>query len=180
MVWLLYREALATGRPIAAIDEEEFSHTDMPLWAGAAWSLLGLATLIGGSKILIPAAVEVARYFGWSDALIGVTLIAIGTSAPELATSLVAALRKESDIAVGNIIGSNIFNIGAVLGLVSLIHPIAIDARFLRADMPILLAVSLLLFALIIWRCKTIPRWLGGLMLAGFFGYNYLQFFHLG
>ncbi len=179
-VWL-YRAArrdfkagqLTSGDADQAPEEERMSTGKAIFWAG-----LGLVVLVAGSRVLVPAAVELARYFGWSEALIGVTLVAVGTSTPELATSLVAAWKRQSDIAIGNVLGSNIFNIAGVLGAVSIVKPIPVAERFLHGDMPVLVGVSLLL-TLIILRCRTVGRGIGLLMLAGFVGYNLLQFFYL-
>jgi cation:H+ antiporter len=113
----------------------------------------------------VEGAVQVASALGISQAVIGLTVVAVGTSLPELATSLVAAARRESDIAVGNVIGSNIFNIAAILGVASVVEDIPIRETFLRQELPALVIVSLLLFPILRsgWRIR---RWEGAILVA--------------
>jgi cation:H+ antiporter len=107
-------------------------------------ALVGLALLVAGSRFLVGGAVALATLLGVSEAIIGLTIIAAGTSLPELATSVIAGLRGERDIAVGNVIGSNIFNILAILGLCGLVGPdgVTVDAALLRFDIPVMIAVA--------------------------------------
>ena len=108
----------------------------------------GLAALIGGSKLFVNAAIALAQLCGVSDAVIGLTVVAVGTSLPELATSVVAAIRKEQDIAIGNVVGSNIFNVLAILGVAPLISPIKTqDISYV--DMGLMLFVSILLYQML-------------------------------
>ena len=95
-------------------------------WFSAVLVIVGLGLLIAGAKILVTGAVEIGRICGLSEAVIGLTIVAIGTSLPELATSVVAAVRGERDIAVGNVVGSNIFNVFAIMGIVPLISPVKV------------------------------------------------------
>lgn len=112
-----------------------------------AWLFVGLALLIGSSRMLVWGAVYTAQALGVSDLLIGLTIVAIGTSLPELASSIAAARRGENDLAVGNVIGSNIFNTLVVVGLASVIAPIkAADPEVMSRDVPIMIALTLLLF----------------------------------
>jgi cation:H+ antiporter len=137
-----------------------------------AWELFlvvaGLVTLSIGSRILVDSAVTIASAWGVSELLIGLTIVSVGTSLPEIATSVVAAFRGERDIAVGNVVGSNIFNILAVLGLASLTAPSAIHVSLeaLRFDLPVMLAVSVACLP-IFFTGFRIARWEG----AMFFGY---------
>lgn len=140
---------------------------DRPLWASGLWVALGLVGLMLGAKYLVDGAVIMARDFGVSEAFIGLTIVAVGTSLPELATSLVAALRKQSDIALGNIIGSNIFNILGILGVTAAITPIAAAPRFAQFDLPVMVGVSIV-FALVLWRGGRIGRVAGLLCLAAY------------
>jgi cation:H+ antiporter len=140
---------------------------DRPLWASGLWVALGLVGLMLGAKYLVDGAVIMARDFGVSEAFIGLTIVAVGTSFPELATSLVAALRKQSDIALGNIIGSNIFNILGILGVTAAITPIAAAPRFAQFDLPVMVGVSIV-FALVLWRGGRIGRVAGLLCLAAY------------
>jgi len=109
--------------------------------------ILGLVGLIIGARLLVNSAITIAQLFGVSEFVIGITAVAIGTSLPELSTSIVAALRKEQDIIVGNIIGSNIFNIG-ILGLVSVIRPIKVEPSLLRFEFPVLIFFTVLVLPL--------------------------------
>ncbi|WP_053616742.1 calcium/sodium antiporter [Nocardiopsis sp. NRRL B-16309] len=140
-----------------------------PLWADLALVLLGTALLVAGARLLVYGASSIATAFGVSDLLIGLTVVAVGTSLPELVTSVVAALRGERDMAVGNIVGSNVFNIGAVLGLAALVSPggIPIAPAALRFDLPIMVAVALVLLPIALTRLEVV-RWEGGL-LVGFY-----------
>jgi cation:H+ antiporter len=130
---------------------------------------LGLAGLIIGSEILVKNAVDLARLLGMSEAVIGLTIVAIGTSTPELATSIVAAVKKQPDIAIGNVIGSNIFNIFGILGVASLVKPISTPDINL-VDMLVMIALSLLLLPFI-KTGFTLRRWEGALLLAVYVGY---------
>ncbi|RMH24157.1 MAG: sodium:calcium antiporter [Planctomycetota bacterium] len=105
----------------------------------------GLALLIAGSWLLVRSASGIARSFGVSELVIGLTVVALGTSAPELFTSVVAAVRKQSDIAVGNILGSNIFNLLGILGITAAVRPQTIDRQVFRLDAPLMLATTILL-----------------------------------
>jgi cation:H+ antiporter len=130
------------------------------------WVLGGLVALMLGARFLVDGAVSIARGFGISEAFIGLTIVAVGTSLPELATSLIAALRRQSEVAIGNIVGSNIFNVFGVLGATALIAPIPVASRFLTFDLPVLIAVSAGLTAVLLTR-PAIGRRLGlGLLIA--------------
>lgn len=134
------------------------------------WIIGGLVALIVGARLLVDGAVSISRAFGISEAFIGLTIVAVGTSLPELATSLIAAFRRQSEIAIGNIIGSNIFNVLGILGVTALIVPIPVAARFLNFDLPVMIGVSLLLAALLLSR-PVIGRWAGIAMLSGYAAY---------
>jgi len=108
--------------------------------------------LIFGARFLVTGATNIARDFGLSEAFIGLTIVAVGTSLPELATSIIAAFRKQSEIAIGNIVGSNIFNVLGILGVTALIAPIPVEARFLAFDLPVMIAASVLFTVLLLTR----------------------------
>jgi len=129
------------------------------------WVGVGLIALVFGARFLVDGSVSIARGFGVSEAFIGLTIVAIGTSLPELATSVVAALRKQSEIAIGNILGSNIFNLLGILGLTAVVTPIPVAPRFLTLDLPVMIAVSLVLTGLLLTR-PVIGRLVG----LGFLG----------
>jgi cation:H+ antiporter len=131
------------------------------------WVLLGSACLVLGGYCIVEGAVQVATELGVSQVVIGLTVVAVGTSLPELATSLVAAARKESDIAVGNVIGSNIFNVAAILGATSVLTPIPVSERILSHELPAVVGMSLLLYPFL--RTGWVIRRLeGGILLAAY------------
>lgn len=138
------------------------------LW-DLALVMLGCGGLVVGGYAIVESAVFVASYLGISQVIIGLTVVAVGTSLPELATSLVAALRKEADIAVGNIIGSNIFNVLAILGTASAVTPMAVPTSVLRRELLAVMVMSLLIFPMLRtgWR---IQRWEGFLLLSVYVG----------
>jgi cation:H+ antiporter len=131
--------------------------------------ILGASLLVAGARLLVYGASAIATALGVSDLLIGLTVVAIGTSLPELVTCVVAVMRGERDMAVGNIVGSNVFNIGAVLGLTAIISPegIAIAPAALRFDLPIMVAVALVLLPIALTQLD-VARWEGAL-LVGFY-----------
>ncbi len=151
----------------------------IPLNTALGWTFLGLVLLLISSQVLIYGAVGVAKYFGLSDLVIGLTIIAIGTSLPELATSIMSAVKKEPDIAIGNIIGSNMFNLLAVLGIPAVIAPISLEAHVLTRDYATMLGLSVLLF-IFAYGFKAqgrINRFEGGILLSSYFAYmTYLYF----
>lgn len=133
----------------------------------------GVGLLVLGARWLVDGAAEVARALGMSELVIGLTIVAVGTSLPEVATSLVAALRRERDIAVGNVVGSNLFNILAVLGLGGLVVPegVHVAPAALRFDLPVMLAVAVACLP-IFFTGHLIARWEGGLFLAYYAAYT--------
>ncbi len=141
--------------------------------------LIGLLLLLIGADLLVRGAVFVAQYFGISDLIIGLTIIAIGTSLPELATSIISLIKKKADIAIGNIIGSNLYNILAVLGIPALIHPTKFEPAVITRDFPIMIGLTLLLGGMIfIARKNTLIRAEGGLLLFCFIAYQFILFSH--
>lgn len=138
----------------------------MPLLQSAG----GLVLLYLGADWLIRGAVNIATGLGISQAVIGLTLVAVGTSLPELATTIAAALRRKSDIALGNLVGSNIFNILAILGVTGLITPIPVADRFSGIDIPVMLGVAIL-FALLLFLARRMGRIWSLLLLGGYAAY---------
>jgi cation:H+ antiporter len=134
--------------------------------------VLGLAMLIGGGKLVVDSALEIAHYYGVSEKLIGLTILAAGTSLPELATSAVAAYRKNTDIAIGNVVGSNIFNIFFILGITGMINPIPYN-NAMNFDLKVLAAstVVLMIFMFTLNQRK-LDRWEAFLLLAGYIVYT--------
>jgi cation:H+ antiporter len=135
-----------------------------------AITVVGIVVLVSGSEMLVRGGVELARRFSVSEAVIGLTLVAFGTSLPELATSVTAVLKGESEIGVGNVLGSNVFNLGMVVGTAFLLKPGAVTTFVVYQDIPILIA-STLVVGLIVLRDGRINRWEGALMLAIFTAY---------
>lgn len=134
-------------------------------WLYTIGGLIGLSL---GGKFVVDAATELARNFGWSEHIIGLTIVAVGTSLPELATSLVAARKKQDDIAVGNVVGSNIINIFLILGLTAVIMPLPFSSRSLQ-DGLMVIAVSLLLFlAMFVGTRHRLDRWQGALFMVAY------------
>ena len=133
--------------------------------AGAV--LLGVVLLVGGGHALVEGASAIARIAGMSERVIGLTIVAAGTSAPELATSLVAAWRKQADVAIANVVGSNIFNILGILGLTALVQPTSVSAAVLASDMWWMLGTALVLFPLMRTGMR-IGRLEGGILVAGY------------
>lgn len=141
-----------------------------PSWS-VFFILIGLASLIIGSRFVVDNAVKIAQFFGASERLIGITIVSAGTSLPELVTSVVAAFRKKSDIAIGNIIGSNIFNIFLILGVSSIIAPIKYNPSF-NLDIAILVVSTIMLFGFMFSGKKyKLDRWESAVLLAGYIGY---------
>nr|WP_238486296.1 calcium/sodium antiporter [Motilimonas eburnea] len=126
--------------------EEAQEDISAPWWHNILWLLVGVVLLVVGANLLVNSAVAIAKAFGVSEAVIGLTIIAIGTSLPEVVTSIVATVKGQRDIAVGNVIGSNVFNLLAVLGVAGVIAPegLAANAQLVSLDLPIMLGVALL------------------------------------
>jgi cation:H+ antiporter len=132
----------------------------------------GVGMLVLGATWLVEGATEVAAFFGLSDLVIGLTVVALGTSLPELATSVIAAVRGERELAVGNIVGSNVFNIGAVLGTTAAVAPdgVPVASAAIRFDLPVMIAVALVLVP-VAFTQLAVARWEGGLFLALYAAY---------
>ncbi len=133
-------------------EAEEFAEWPRSLWPSLLAVIGGIASVVFGAQILVAAAVELARDFGISEAVIGLTLVAVGTSLPELATAVVAAYRRHPDIAIGNVVGANTYNILAILGVVSMVEPLTIPAQIVGFDIWFMLAATILLLAMILVR----------------------------
>lgn len=131
--------------------------------------VLGASGVVLGGQLIVQNALDLARSAGIPELVVGITVVAVGTSLPELATSMVAAIREESDIAVGNIIGSNIFNVASVLGAASVLRPIAVADSVLTVELPAVVAMSVLIL-IIALSGSVIRRWEGLVLLAGYVG----------
>jgi cation:H+ antiporter len=177
LVWVYWSERFhaAPSAEVHKAEAEELSV--MP--KTVLWTVMavggGLLLLIGGSQVLLTGAVGIAENFGVSEAVIGLTLVAVGTSLPELSISVIAALRRHADVAVGNILGSNIFNLLGILGVSALLQPLPVHARILQFDQWVMLGTSLLLW-LFLYTGSRLSRLEGGILLVGYGVYVGLSF----
>lgn len=165
-VWSARRETAAVREQFA----EAAPSVLAPAWRSAAFVLVGLALLVAGGKGVVDGAVSVARSIGLSERVIGLTIVAVGTSAPEIATTLMAVRRGEPDVAIGNAIGSNIFNLLGVAGVVLLLGPLPSSEGLLRLDLPVLL-VATLASGVAWWRDRTLTRREAVVLLGGYVVY---------
>ena len=168
IVFLIY--LLKFQKP-AVVDELPEDDVELPLYKNVLFLTIGGVALWGGSELLIEGAVGMATKFNVSERVIGITIVSIGTSIPELAASVIAILKKEKAISLGNLIGSNVFNILAVLGLTSIITPITVkDQGLLTSDIYWMLGISLLIFPLVFAPVKMKLSWKEGLILIALYG----------
>jgi len=164
-----------------ALDKEfgEEIRTGMTMPLALFWLVFGFLLLLISSRLLVWGAASIAQHLGISELVIGIVVVALGTSLPELAASLASAIKKEHDIAIGNVIGSNIFNLLAVLGLPGVIHPGDIDAHVLSRDFPVMFLMTLALFAMAYgFRGPgRITRFGGVMLLTAYIAYQTLLYF---
>jgi len=185
-VWSARRGMAAKGavHKAATISRDERKDSDapgesrgMPLWLGLVIFLVSCAGLALGADLLVRNAATIATELGISQRVIAITMVAVGTSIPELSTSVIAALKKETDISVGNIIGSNIMNILSVLGITGIIRIIPVNSDLARFDIPWMVGVSLLLLLMMVPAARSrITRWEGIFMILIYLLYIYLIF----
>ena len=152
---------------------DELPEDDLPLSLSKTWGylLIGWVALWGGSELLVQSAVSIATALGVSDRIIGITVVSVGTSIPELAASVIAVLKKEKAISLGNLLGSNIFNVFAVLGITAIITPIQIvDRSLVDQDMIWMLAFALVVLPLVFLPKGLRLNWRDGLVLLGMYG----------
>lgn len=166
---------LSARRDRSAVVAEEFEEAltgpRRAAWVDVAFVVAGFAALLIGARLLLGGATVIAERFGVSQIVIGLTIVAIGTSLPELATSVVASVRGEADVAFGNVIGSNILNILLILGVAAMIRPI--EAQGLRPlDLGVMVASAVLVLPLM-WRGWVLNRWEGAVLVAGYVAYLY-------
>lgn len=168
IIFMYYIFALTKAHP-----SPQAENAEKPLHPAASIGLivLGLAALVFGGKLLVDNAIVLARFAGLSEAVIGLTVVAVGTSLPELATSVVAALKKEMDIAVGNIVGSNIFNVFWILGVTAVIAPLPVSPGFVVDALVGIGATALLIAALFIGQRFRIERWQGVVFILTYVAY---------
>lgn len=175
--WWLIRASRRETPDISAeytesVDALEGQAATRPLGAQVGMAIAGLVALVVGARMLVAAATDVASAFGLSELVIGLTVVAVGTSLPELATSMLAAVRGQRDIAVGNIVGSNLLNLLCVLGASSILAPdgVPVSDASLRLDVPVMLAATAVLLP-IFWSGFRIDRWEGAVMLGFYVTY---------
>jgi len=140
-------------------EEVEGADPDMPWWKIIVFLVLGLIGLPLGADLLVDSSTHIARMFGISEVVIGLTLVAVGTSLPELATTVMAALRNQADVALGNVIGSNMFNLLAIIGITTFIGPVPVDPEFLRFDLWVMLLASVLLIPFVFFKRDINRLW---------------------
>ena len=150
--------------------------THWPVWALIGGVAAGVSGVVFGAKLLVDGAVDLALFMGVSKATIGLTLVAVGTSLPELATAVVAARRGHTELAVGNIIGANAFNVLGIIGVIALLTPLSIPMAIARFDMWVMLGVTLAFLAALAWR-RSIGRGVALLMLAAYAAYVTAQLY---
>jgi cation:H+ antiporter len=171
-----YRQAPAAD--MRAAEADTVSALPHSWWVIGPALLLGIVMLIAGSRLLLSGAVAIAGHYGVSQSLIGLTLVAVGTSLPELAVSVMAALRRYADVVVGNLLGSNIFNVLGILGVSAMLQPLPISARMLIFDQWVMLGAALAVL-LFLYTGRRLSRVEGGILLAAYLGYLVLSFFWL-
>ena len=165
-IFYVYKQ-LKTDLQESVPDQKQF--TNLKIWT---FILIGMAGLVIGGRLVVTNAVEMATAMGVSEKIVGLTIVALGTSLPELATSVVAALKKNNDIAVGNIIGSNIFNIFLILGVSSVLTPVSYNPVF-NTDLVLLgIGTSILFIAMFTGKQKKLDRWEAGILLLIYIVYT--------
>lgn len=168
--------AFDKGEALSEADPGLRPHAPEPDGGAARWllplglALLGLVLLVTGGKFFVGAAIDLARLFGISEAVIGLTVVAAGTSMPELVTTVLAALRRHADVAVGNILGSNLYNILGIGGVTAVLSPTAIPSEIARFDNLVMLAVSVVLLAML-YTGRKLDRREGALLVLGYLAY---------
>ena len=177
-VWFLIKRSREENKKLSEEEKEEYEKArKTPLFQSILYMISGIVLLIYGSEFLVNGIQSIARLFEWDDRIVSVSLVAIGTSLPELATSLVAAFRKESNLAIGNLIGSNIFNVLAVLGITSIITPIKMINESLFTDyLWMMISVIILGLFIYIFSKKQVSRTEGFLLLVFYIVFMFFLF----
>ena len=175
MAWTLWQGVRGKPDALGHQVERELEVRQMSIRRAGFWLLTGLALLIVSSRILVWGAVEIARGLGINDLVVGLTVVAAGTSLPEMASSLIAARKKEHDIALGNVLGSNLFNTLAVVGIAGIIKPLEVGPEVISRDLPVMGMLTLSLFAIgygFRGRPGSINRWEGAYLLICYIAYT--------
>ncbi len=156
--------------PTEEISDFERKDLSAPAYKKITLLISGIVLLAVGARLMVYSAVNIAEWLGVSSMVIGLTVVAIGTSLPELAASLMSALKKDPDMSMGNVLGSNLLNVLFVIGFVSVIHPLSVETESLSVHFPVMLGFCVLLLPLA-WTSYRITRLEGGVLLTGFVGY---------
>ncbi|OKY73914.1 MAG: calcium/sodium antiporter [Desulfobulbaceae bacterium DB1] len=174
MAWTIRQGKRGKADALGSEMEQELAVHAMPVRRAVTWLVIGLALLIVSSRILVWGAVEIAHGFGVSDLIIGLTIVAVGTSLPELASSIIATRKGEHDIALGNILGSNLFNTLAVVGIAGVIHPMSVGPEVFSRDIMVMAVLTLSLFVIGygLRGPGRINRFEGAALLACYIGYT--------
>jgi cation:H+ antiporter len=174
-IWRAYRVGKSSGELEAPPGDAGVRPRPGRVWLELGLVLAGLGLLVVGSNLLVEASVQLARLMGLSELVIGLTIVSFGTASPELVTSIVAAFKGRSEIAVGNVLGSNIFNILGILGLTTVIRPPTLSAQTLSLDLPVLVLATLSLLP-IMTRLSRITRGEGLILVIGYVAYGVVVF----
>lgn len=175
MGWSIWTGMKGDSDNLAAEYDDQIRSEEASVKTNVIWLLAGLALLVASSRILVWGAVEIATHFGVSDTIIGLTIIAVGTSLPELASSLMAVKKGEHEMALGNVIGSNMFNTLAVVGIAGTIQPMSVEPVFLYRDVLIMVAstVALFIFCIGIRGQGRLNRFEGGAFVLAYIAYTW-------
>jgi len=176
LIWSLFQNRRSPVDPLIADIDDSMSKQTIAPTPCYIWLPISLAILVLSSRLVVTGAVDLAQWFGLSDLVIGLTVVAVGTSLPELASTLVAARRGERELALGNVLGSNLFNTLVVVGLAGIVTPLDVAPELIRRDLPVMLGLTILLLIFGIGRRGPgrIDRVEGGAMLLVFVGYTTL------
>jgi cation:H+ antiporter len=174
ITFLIFKSRRATKISNEALEEVlDVPEPSGKLWKDILFLLLGIIGLYYGSQWFVDSARELAKFLGVTDRVISITVVALGTSLPELVTSAIASYKKESDLAVGNLLGSNIFNIFSILGFTSLVKEIEVNELILRVDMWWMLGITFSILPIMLTK-RTVTRLEGAVLLTGYCVYTYL------
>ena len=175
MVWSIKQGMKQPADSMAGDEEEALNDNTMSAKTAIFWLVVGLVLLVASSRLLVWGAVDIAQAFGVSDLIIGLTIVAIGTSLPELASSIAAIRKNQHDLAIGNVIGSNLFNTLAVVGLAGVISPMSVASEVISRDFMVMIGLTLLLFVLgygFKGRTGRISRYSGALLVVLYLAYT--------
>ncbi|MDX1661283.1 MAG: calcium/sodium antiporter [Gemmatimonadota bacterium] len=166
-VWWLLRDRPRESRAVEAEFEAEYGESTKPLWKSALGVTIAVVLLVLGARLLVLGAVGIARDAGVSDRVIGLTVVALWTSLPELVGSIAATLKKEPDIALGNLVGSNVFNLLLILGTTALVHPLTVEPVGALVDLAVMLGFTVVIWPFL-WSRLRIGRIEGAVLLLGY------------